>query len=227
MTLRYPIVPALSLLALLLAGCATSSSRASVVDGPTTKARGPEIIVLAGDRTHYFENRLPHCLAYTLVGEWDFGIQQAALRSVDARRRFLGVALQQPDDVPGPAGSDPVSRMVAYIVADTEKDWGRRVPSKVAPFGTARPGAVLLQFLEEVVVTPEAAERALGPTRPPVGQRAQLPLRVIAPFSERLVLIVTTSEPADAEQVLNTLETTEDPQCWQRAIRERFPSVRR
>ncbi|WP_410967288.1 hypothetical protein, partial [Salmonella sp. SAL4436] len=81
-------------LAPLVVACATTTTapppRGSV---PKSAARDAEILVLAGGRSHFFENRRPHCLAYVLDGDWEFAVQKAALRSVD-RRRFVGVVLQ-------------------------------------------------------------------------------------------------------------------------------------
>ena len=40
-------------------------------------------------------------------------------------------------------------------------------------------------------------------------------------------MIVTVSDVADARQVLETLQVTEDPQCWASTIRQRFPQLLR
>ena len=187
------------------------------------KQRGFEIIIKSDGRTHYFENRLPHCLAYTLTGDWEFAMAEAALRTPD-RRRFVGVLLVATDIMPGAPGADPVSRAVAYFQADTEKDWGRSVPSKVEPFPASRSGAVLLHF-HEVTITPEAAARALGSKKPKVGQTVEIQKRMIVPFLPGLVMVVTVSDVSDAREVLDSLQVTEHPSCWEPTIRERFPGV--
>ncbi|HLC43068.1 MAG TPA: hypothetical protein VJO34_15765, partial [Methylomirabilota bacterium] len=94
------------------------------------------------------------------------------------------------ENMPGAPGADPVARAVAYFKADTEKDWGRSIPSTVEPFPASRAGAVLLQF-GEVLVTPEAAARLLGPEKPKVGQTAQIQKRVIVPFLSAIVKLKT------------------------------------
>ena len=206
-------------------GCATTPSTHRSAAQPEVKRRGFELIIIRDGRTHYFENRLPHCLAYTLTGEWDFAIQEAALRTPD-RRHFVGLRVLATEAMPGTAGADPVSRAVAHFQADTEKDWGRSIPSAVEPFPASRGGAVLLQF-DKVTVTPEAAARALGPKKPEVGQIVGIQKRVIVPFLPELVMVVTVSDVADARQALDTLEVTEHPRCWEPTIRERFPGVLR
>jgi hypothetical protein len=40
-----------------------------------------------------------------------------------------------------------------------------------------------------------------------------------------LVVVVTSLDATDAREICRTLEVTEDPQCWRRTIRERFPGV--
>jgi hypothetical protein len=57
------------------------------------------------------------------------------------------------------------------------------------------------------------------------GQVGALPLRVVAPFNASLVMVVTSLDATDAREICRTLEVTEDPQCWRRTIRERFPGV--
>jgi hypothetical protein len=173
--------------------------------------------VRSAGRTHYFENRLPHCLAYALEGDWEFADQQAALRSPD-RRRFVGVVLQSAEAIPGPSGGDLVSRSITQIIADTEKEWGASVQASVEPFPASRAGAVLLQFADVILKSADAA-------RPSVGKSVRLPLRVVAPFDATLVMVITSLDATDARQVFRTLEVTEDPQCWRRTIRERFPGV--
>jgi hypothetical protein len=212
----------IGLLALHLAACATVEPRAA---GPVPKsaAREAEILVLSGGRTHFFENRRPHCLAYVLDGDWEFAAQKAALRSTD-RRRFVGVVLQSAEAIPGRPGGDLVTRAITQIIVDTEKEWGTSVHARVQAFPALRPGAVLLEFAE-VTVTAQMAGRMTTPTRPAVGQKIRPPLRVIAPFDAGLVMVVTTLDVSDARAIASTLEVTEDPQCWRRAIRERFPGV--
>lgn len=213
---------AIGLLALLLAACATAETRPA---GPVPKsaARDAEILVLSGGRSHFFENRRPHCLAYVLDGDWEFAVQKAALRSTD-RRRFVGVVLQSVETIPGKPDDDPVARAVTQIIADTEKEWGGPVHARVQAFPAPRAGAVLLEFAE-VTITSQMAARMTTPTRPAVGQKVRPPLRVIAPFDAGLVMVVTALDVADARAVAGTLEVTEDPQCWRRTIRERFPGV--
>lgn len=218
--------PLVCLLSLLIAGCAAiPPPRLGPHARVQVKRGGEEVIILAKERTHYFENGLPHCLAYVLTGEWEFGAQDAALRTPD-RRRFVGVVLRASETIPGSSSADAVSRAVAYFQADTEKDWGGPIPSTAEPFPVSRAGAVLLQF-GEVVVTPEAAARVLGPEKPKVGQTARLPKRVIVPFLPGLIMVVTVTDVADAREVLDTLEATEHPRCWEPTIRERFPGVLR
>jgi hypothetical protein len=215
----------LALLTLLSAACATTSDRPAGPGGPPPKTatRGAEILVVSGGRSHFFENRRPHCLAYALDDEWEFANQQAALRTPD-RRRFAGVVLQGAEVLPGPAGSDLVTRAIAQIFADTEKEWGSPVQARVEAFPSLRPGAVVIEF-ESILITPELAARMTAPVRPVVGQRLKLPLRVVAPFDASLVMVVTVLELDDARAIAGSLEVTEDPQCWRRTIRERFPGV--
>ena len=215
-------VAALGLLALLASGCATAQNRPAGPP-PQTVTRGAEILVLAAGRSHFFENRRPHCLAYVLDGEWEFADQRAALRTAD-RRRLVGVVLQSAEVLPGPPGSDLVTRAITQIIADTEKEWGVPLRARVEAFPTLRPGAVVLEF-ESVVITPELAARLPGPSRPAVGQTTRLPLRVVAPFGDGLVMVVTALELTDARAIATTLEVTEDPQCWRQTIRQRFPGV--
>lgn len=212
----------LCLVAMFVTGCATATPSGSQAP-PQAKVRGPEVIVLAAGRTHYFENRLPNCLAYALAGEWDFASQPSALRTADDRR-FVRVALHRAEAITGPRGGDAIARAAADIVAETEKDWGRRVQTNVESFPASRPGTVLLRF-DEFVVTPEIARRATGPSPPAVGQTIRLPLRVIAPFDAGFVMIVTAVDPGDAREIFRTLEVTQDPQCWGRTIPRRFPGL--
>jgi hypothetical protein len=176
---------------------------------------------VAGGRTHFFENRRPHCLAFVLEGEWEFAGQRAALRTAD-RRRFVGVVLQGADAIPG--AGDLVSRAIAQIIADTDREWGQPIQARMETFSAARAGAVMLEF-GEVTVTPEAVKRAAGSIPSAIGRKVRLPLRVVAPFDAGLVMVVTALDAADAQAVFSTLEVTEDPQCWRRVIRERFPGV--
>jgi hypothetical protein len=210
---------AVLLLGLLLEACATGE-RAPSGPSPTAAARDAEILVLAGGRTHFFENRRPHCLAYVLEGDWEFAGQQAALRTTD-RRRFVGVVLQGADAIPG--AGDLVSRAIAQIIADTDREWAQPIQTRMTAFPASRAGAVVVEF-EEVTVTPEAARRA-GTAAAAIGRKVRLPLRVIAPFDASLVMIVTALEVADAQAIFSTLEVTEDPHCWRRVIRDRFPGV--
>ena len=224
---RWPRARLLAcLLVLFASGCVTTppltrGSTAQVQD----KRRGPEIIIIKDGRTHYFENRLPHCLAYTLTGEWNFATQEAALGTPDGRY-FVGVRLSGSETMSGAPGAEPVSRAVAYFQADAEKDWGRSIPNTVKPFPASRGGAVLLQF-GEVAVTPEVAARLRGPEKPKGGQIVEIQKRVIVPFLPEVVMVVTVSDVTHARQVLDTLEVTEHPRCWEATIRERFPGVLR
>ena len=179
--------------------------------------------MLAGGRAHFFENRHPHCLAYALEGEWEFAVQRAALRTTD-RRRFVGVVLQDSAAFPDSGGGDLVTRAIAHIIADTEKEWGRPVRVKVEAFSSLRPDAVLLEF-EDVPITPAMVARMTRPNPPAAGQTIQLPLRVVAPFDPTLVMVITALEVGDAQAIARTLEVTEDPRCWRRTIMERFPDA--
>ena len=210
------------LLALFVSGCAMAPATHGAT--PRIRQRGAEIIIIKDGRTHYFENRLPHCLAYTLAGEWEFAIQEAALRTPD-RRHFVGLSVFATDTLPGPEG-DPVSRAIAYFQAEVEKDWGWPVPSTVEPFPASHSGAILLQF-NEVTMTSQAVARVLGPEKPNVGQTVRITKRVLAPFLAGSVMVVAVGDVTDARQVLDTLELTEHPRCWEPTIRERFPGVLR
>jgi hypothetical protein len=204
------------LLALLVAACAPASTpRPRSGPAPRLLTRDAEILVLADGRSHFFENRRPHCLAYALEGEWEFAAQPAALRTAD-RRRFVGHVLLGAEAVGG-TGGDLVGRAITQIITDTEKEWGGSVQARVEALPASRPGALLLEF--EVTLSPEAA-RAAGST---AGRVMRLPLRVVAPFGQGLVMVVTALDVADARAVLGTLDVTEEPGCWQRTIRERFP----
>ena len=202
---------------LLLAGCAAWTEGGGA-DRPRAKSRGAETIVLAGTRTHYFENRSPHCLAYRLPGEWDFAAQQAALRSAGGDR-VVSVVLYS-----NPTGGDGVAQTLAYIIADTEKEWGGPVPSTIGPFEASRTGAVFLRF-DDVVITPSTAGRTIGTTRAAAGQTVRLPLRIVAPFATGFTLVATVLDVSDAREILDTLEVTDEPQCWRSVIRKRFPGV--
>jgi hypothetical protein len=211
----------LVLLVFLFAGCATNTQpTAEVGNKPRVKQRDFAIIITKENQTHYFDNRHPHCLAYRLPGEWIHGMQEAAIVTPD-RRHFIGVALI--NTTPGQSDTNEVSRIVSMLQKDTEKDWGH-VPSRTTPFPAKRPGAVLLEF-ETVVVTPEAAARALGPDKPKVGQEARIHRRVVAPLIPGVIMIVTVQDVNDAREVLDTIEVTENPRCWEQTIRERFPGV--
>jgi hypothetical protein len=200
-----------------LAGCAVLTGR----DGgerPHAKARGAEILVFADTRTHYFENRSPHCLAYRLSGEWDFDGQEATLRS-PAGERAVSVTLYG-----HPTGGDGVAQTLAYIIATTEKDRGEPLPSTLGPFDPSHPRAIVLRF-DEVVITPSTAGRTIGTARAAVGQTVRLPLRIVAPFVEGFTLVATVFDVSDGREILDTLEVTDEPQCWRRVIRQRFPGV--
>jgi hypothetical protein len=213
---------AAALLAMLVSACATTGGT-PVAPPPRTVTRDAEVLVLTNGRTHFFENRRPHCLAYALDGEWEFATQAAALRTGD-RSRFVGVVLQDKDALPDPGSSDLVTRAITHIIADTEKEWGSPLQVKVEAFPGLRPGAVLLEF-DDVTITPALLARMTGPNPPAVGSRLRLPLRVVAPFDPSLVMIVTALSPSDAQSVARTLEVTEEPQCWRRTIAERFPGA--
>jgi hypothetical protein len=210
-------------LAALLVACATTTGGPPPGPLPKTIARDAEILVLAGGRSHFFENRRPHCLAYALDGDWEFAVQKAALRSTD-RRRFVGVVLQSAEAIAGKPEGDLVARAATQIIGDTEKEWGGAVHARVQAFPAFRAGAVLLEFAE-LTITPQMAARMAGTTKLAVGQKTRPPLRVIAPFDASLVMVVTALDLDDARAVGSTLEVTEDPQCWRRTIRERFPGV--
>jgi ABC-type amino acid transport substrate-binding protein len=211
---------AVLLAGLLVGACATGEPPPSA-PAPTTAARDAEVLVVAGGRTHFFENRRPHCLAFVLEGEWEFAGQRAALRTAD-RRRFVGVVLQGADAIPG--AGDLVSRAIAQIIADTDREWRQPIQTRIEAFSAGRAGAVMLEF-GEVTVTPEAVKRTAGSTPSAIGRKVRLPLRVVAPFDAGLVMVVTALDVADAQAVFSTLEVTEEPQCWRRVIRERFPGV--
>jgi hypothetical protein len=224
------------LLALCVAGCTqTSPLSLDSTQGVLVKERGYEIVIIKDGRTHYFENRRPNCLAYSLVGEWEFALQEAALRTPD-QHHFVGVALFDlkalPEDrrIPRPPSGDEVAyqltKFIAYYQADAEKDWGQPVPVDVSPFPAVLPGALLLRS-GKVVVTPDGAARALGPVRPKVGEIVKLPERVVLPLLPGIIMVVTVSDVADARQVLDTLEVTNQPRCWESTIRDRFPVVLR
>jgi len=199
---------------LVLAGCATGFVHRGDARATT---RGPEILVLAGGRSHYFENRSPHCLAYTLPGQWEFATQEPALRAVDGR--VVAVTLYA-----NPSGGDGVTQTLAYIIADIEKSWSGSTPSTIEPFVAARAGALLLRF-DELTVTPSIAGRPIGTATTAVGQKVQLPHRVVAPLAAGFTLVATVYDDEDARQILATLETTEEPQCWHNLIRKRFPRI--
>jgi hypothetical protein len=59
-----------------------------------------------------------------------------------------------------------------------------------------------------------------------VGKEGGLPKRVLLPFPTGFITVVTVFEEADARQVLDTLEMTDDPQCWYNTLRQRFPQFR-
>jgi len=224
---RVPIGAARSaaavLLAVLGAACATTTS-APVAPPARMVTRDAEVLVLTNGRTHFFENRRPHCLAYVLDGEWEFAAQAAALRTAD-RSRFVGVVLQDKDALPNPGTPDLVTRALTHIIADTEREWGSPLQVKVEAFAGLKPGAVLLEF-EDVTITPALLARMTGPNPPTVGSRLRLPLRAVAPFDPGLVMIVTALNVSDAQSIARTLEVTEEPQCWRRTIEERFPGAR-
>jgi hypothetical protein len=223
---RVPIAAArfaaVACLATFVGACATTT-RAPVAPPPRTVTRDAEVLVLANGRTHFFENRRPHCLAYVLDGEWEFAVQAAALRTAD-RSRFVGVVLQDKDALPGPGSPDLVARAITHILIDTEKEWGGPLQVKVEGFGGLKPGAVLLEF-EDVTITPALLARMTGPNPPTIGSRLRLPLRVVAPFDSSLVMVVTALNAGDAQSIAGTLEVTEEPQCWQKTIQERFPGA--
>ena len=215
-------VTAVALLATLVGACATTTN-SPVAPPPRIVTRDAEVLVLTKGRTHFFENRRPHCLAYVLDGEWEFAVQAAALRTAD-RSRFVGVVLQDKDALSDPGASDLVARAITHILTDTEKEWGSPLQVKVEGFPGLKPGAVLLEF-EDVTITPALLARMTGPNPPTVGSRLRLPLRVVAPFDPGLVMVVTALNASDAQAIARTLEVTEEPQCWRRTIQERFPGA--
>jgi hypothetical protein len=206
-----------TLLLLLVCGHLAGCAWLGLGGDAKAKARGPEILVLSEGRSHYFENRSPHCLAYTLPGEWEFATPEATLRA--AGGRFVAVALYA-----NPSGGDGVAQTLAYIIAETEKDWEGPVPGSIEPFVAGRPGALLLRF-DEVTVTPSTAGRTVGAVTTAVGQKIRPAQRVVAPFAAGFTLVATVLDVEDARQVLATLEVTEEPQCWRNVIRKRFPGV--
>lgn len=224
MTWRFLSDLGVCLLSLVIAGCGavTVPDRGQYVQA---KTRDAEIIVLANNRTYYFENRFPHCLAYSLTGYWEFAIQVAALRTPD-RRHFVGVLLHDDADIPGQPGDDLMARVMAWIHIETQKDWEIQIPapSTVESLETSRGRAAILQF-GDVAVTSKTAKRMLTDTPPKVGTIVSLPKKVIVPIWQGSVLVITTSDIADAREVLETLEITEHPRCWEPTIRERFPGV--
>jgi hypothetical protein len=206
-----------TLLLLLLCGPLAGCAWLGLGGDARAKARGPEILVQAGGRSHYFENRSPHCLAYTLPGEWEFATADATLRA--AGGRYVGVTLYT-----NPSGGDGVAQTLAYIITETERDWDGPVPGSIEPFPAGRPGTLLLRF-EEVTVTPSTAGRTVGSVTAAVGQKVRPPHHVITPFASGFTLVATVVDVEDARQVLDTLEVTEEPQCWRNVIRKRFPGV--
>jgi hypothetical protein len=121
-----------------------------------------------------------------------------------------------------------MSRAMAWIHFKTQKEWEMEipVPSTVESLETSHGRAAILQF-GNVVVTAKTAERMLTDTPPKVGTVVSLPKKVIAPVWEGSVMVIISMEIADAREVLETLEITEHPRCWEPTIRERFPGVLR
>jgi hypothetical protein len=184
---------------------------------------GAEIIVISAGRTYYYENRLPHALAYNLPGEWAFAVQEAGLRT-SGGRQFIGVLLR---DYPGPSTTTPVSRGVTALRNHLEQTWRTPLKSTVTPFPTPRyPGAVVLEFAE-VRVTPEIAARVAAQGGPPPGQVIGLPTTALVPFDDNLVMLITFTHVENVREVLDTLEVTEDKEVWGPAIHARFPGVLR
>src|SRR3989337_3553756 len=111
MTWRFLSDLGVCLLSLVIAGCGavTVPDRGQYVQA---KTRDAEIIVLANNRTYYFQNRSPHCLAYSLTGYWEFAIQVAALRTPD-RRHLVGGILHALPDIPGPPRADAQAPVLA------------------------------------------------------------------------------------------------------------------
>ena len=85
---------ALAVLGLFVLGACATAEKPPPGPAPKTAVRDAEILVLAGGRSHFFENRRPHCLAYVLDGDWEFAAPKAALRTTD-RRRFVGVVWEK------------------------------------------------------------------------------------------------------------------------------------
>src|SRR2546422_11530617 len=122
------LLPA-SLLVLGITGCmSTPPPSRDAETAAQMKTRGPAIIILKEARTYYFENRLPHCLAYNLTGELEFATLEAALRTPDGRH-FVGIPLWDARRLPGSSEIDPISRAVVYLQADAEKDFEKVIPS--------------------------------------------------------------------------------------------------
>ena len=219
---RHRLARLVPTLALFVAGCAAATS-APPAPPATAKVRGPEIVVHAEGQTHYFENRHPHCLAFALTDEWDFGPQRGTLRIANGTRS-LGVTLIETAAMAKPPSGDDVTRAAAAIVAEIEDVWGQRVQTTVESLPASRKGTILLRF-EDVIVTRESAARVTASTPSAIGQQVRLPIRVIAPFAPGLVLVVTVDDARDAREVLGTLAVTEDPQCWGPSIPRRFPGL--
>jgi hypothetical protein len=211
--------------ALLFGGCTTTGPSIGVESGgyATGSRRGHGVIVVDGERTHYFENYHPHCLAYTLPGEWEFGIQEGVVRRIGGRGPFVGVMLTSAQHLPGGPDVDGVSRVVSEFQRKMEQDWDQPVASTVTPFPATQSGAVLLEF-GTVVMTPRTAARTYGGAE--VGTVVGLPKRVIVPFVDGVVLILTVPDAEHARHVLSTLQVSEDPRCWHATIRQRFPNIR-
>src|SRR6267143_1097297 len=96
-------VALLAFVVLVVTACSTASKPVAGNESVQIGRRQHEVVVVASDRTLFFDNARPPCPQWSVPGQWTFAQQSAALRRLDGKG-FVGVALypeQDLKDLPG------------------------------------------------------------------------------------------------------------------------------
>jgi len=206
------------LIFILLLGCAAAVKAfdSDVITFKTAR-RGDEVFAISAERTFYFNNDTKKlCYMFQLSGEWEPARQTAALRTAD-QKRVVGVLFYPAKSFDGFEGQDLITRFASAITRDHEKDFRRSLKATLTPFEGGRHEAMIWKIVERVDVD---------------GKQGEIPPKIIGHFPPGWVMVVTIGSPENevlilARQVLESLSTTDRPDCYWPLIREQLPTVPR
>jgi len=216
----------LALVALLTVSCgpAVSARADSLIEVEfEISADRTEVVVTIphSQETYYFDNNAMHlCYTYKIPGTWRLTKQRGLMRTEDGRA-MAGVRLYSEQELEHFEGSDLVARAARLIATIYEKGIGVPLKNvKLEPFQSRRSGTMKWSFVANV-------KRA--------GRQYELQdAKIFAEIAPGWVAQITagtaaSSPPFDdglARQVVETLSSTSESECYWPFIRQHFPSVR-